>query len=66
MILDFAHFLAKDFKNNKGFKEPIVTADCFVSLNGRPARRFIKPDINLAKQPKGFCHKDWIILYDDI
>jgi hypothetical protein len=66
MILDFAHFLAKDFKNNKGFKEPIVTADCFVSLNGRPARRFIKPDINLAKQPKGFRHKDWIILYDDI
>ena len=66
MILDFAHFLAKDFKNKKGFKEPIVTADCFVSLNGRPARRFIKPDINLAKQPKGFRHKDWIILYDDI
>jgi hypothetical protein len=66
MILDFAHFLANDYKKNKGYKEPIVTVDCFVSLNGRAARRFVKPNINLAKEPKGFRHKDWIILYNDI
>jgi hypothetical protein len=56
MILDFAHFLANDYKKNKGYKE----------LNGRAARRFVKPNINLAKEPKGFRYKDWIILYNDI
>jgi hypothetical protein len=65
MILQFAHFLAKTYKE-RGFKNPKVYADCFVTLNGRTSRRFIDPKVDLAAQKKGVGHKSWIILYSDL
>jgi hypothetical protein len=64
MILQFAHFLADKYKNEKGYNDPVVTVDCFVAFNGRPARRFIDPDVDLTKIKDGFGHKNWILLYD--
>jgi hypothetical protein len=66
LILQFAHHLAADFKNKKGYKNPEVTVDCFVSLNGRPARRFIDPKVNLAKEKANLWPKSWIIQYNDL
>jgi len=66
LILQFAHHLAADFKNKKGYKNPEVSVDCFVSLNGRPARRFIDPKVDLAKEKTGLGSKSWIIQYNDL
>ena len=56
--------LADKYKNEKGYNDPVVTVDCFVAFNGRPARRFIDPDVDLTKIKDGFGHKNWILLYD--
>jgi hypothetical protein len=65
MILQFAHFLADTYKK-KGFDDPQVRVDCHVSFNGRPSRRLIDPETDLAKEKAGIQHKPWIILYRDL
>jgi hypothetical protein len=65
MILQFAHFLAKTYEN-KGYKNPKVYVDCFVTLNGSVSRRLIDPKVDLAAQKTGIHHKSWIMLYNDL
>ena len=60
MILEFAHYLGKNFEA-KGFKNPKVNVDCFVSLNGRLAVRLIDPNINLLDYEESFNQKTWLI-----
>ena len=48
MILQFVRFLEKEFEE-KGFKDPKITARSYVTLNGRPSRPFINPEIDLSK-----------------
>ena len=60
MILQFAHYLA-DVYQEKGFQEPIVKCNSKVTLNGKRSQLFIDPDIDLAKEPRGFHHKEWIL-----
>lgn len=38
-----------------------VRVDAWLSFNGRPAVRWIDPDVNLAAQPRDPWHKTWII-----
>lgn len=47
MILQYARYL-HDLYRTKGIYDPIITANSFVSLNGRPFSLFIHPDFNLA------------------
>ncbi len=65
MILQFAHFLAKTY-SDKGFVNPKVYVDCFVTLNGRTSRRLINPNVDLAAEKSGIHHKSWILLYKDL
>ncbi len=51
MIVQFAQFLESSFKE-KGFKEPKITAQSWVTLNGRSSRPFIDPQKDLAKVNK--------------
>ena len=48
MILQFVRFLEKEFKA-KGFEDPKITARSYVTLNGRPSRPFVNPEIDLSK-----------------
>jgi len=60
IIWQFAQYLKKDFKL-KG-KDISVFVDCWVSVNGRPLKRFINSDIdiaNLSWQP--LKHSNWIL-----
>ena len=63
MILQFAHFLYQEYQK-KGFKDPVITAESFVTLNGRRSRRFVNPKVNLAKEPQGLGHKSWILPFE--
>ena len=66
MILEYAHYLGATFEK-RGFKDVSVYADSYVTLNGRPSKRFIDPKVDLLKQKKDLKHKTWILpLKDDI
>jgi len=60
MILQYAHFLAQEYFQ-KGIKNPIVTADSYVTLNGSGSRLYIDNTVNLAKEQETFAHKKWIL-----
>jgi len=60
MILQFANHL-KDELKGQGVQRPIITAECYVSLNGRRSRLLIDPEINLAGINDDFAHKDWVL-----
>lgn len=47
MILQYARYL-HGYYQNQGIYSPIVTANSYVSYNGRPFSLFINPDLNLA------------------
>ncbi|MVM31257.1 HTTM domain-containing protein [Spirosoma sp. HMF4905] len=60
MILQYAHFLAREYEQ-KGIKNPIVTAESYVTLNGSGSRLYIDSTINLANEEETFDHKRWIL-----
>ena len=62
-ILQFAHFLAKEYEEKHGFVNPIVTVDAHVAMNGRISQQFIKSDVNLAEIKDRFLPKKWVINY---
>ncbi|MEZ4887939.1 MAG: HTTM domain-containing protein [Chitinophagales bacterium] len=63
-ILQFAHFLAEEYKTRHGMKNPVVTVDAHVALNGRTSQQFIDPNVNLAAIEEGFEKKNWILPFD--
>jgi hypothetical protein len=60
MILQFAHFLSKEYEK-KGWEKPRVYADAFVALNGRLSSRFIDPEVDLTKESDNLSAKNWIL-----
>ena len=63
-ILEYAHFLG-DYYKSKGFSKPVVTAESYVTLNGRPSQEFIDNKINLYLQNESFKNKSWILPLND-
>ncbi len=59
-ILQFAHFLEEKYQSLYDIKNPVVTVDSYVALNGRTSQRFIKPDVDLTKIEDSLLPKDWI------
>lgn len=64
MMLQFAHFLEEEYQK-EGMENVMITADAFVSLNGRRSRRFIDPEVDLTTIERGFAPKQWILPYTD-
>jgi vitamin K-dependent gamma-carboxylase len=60
MILALAHIVAADFRS-RGVRDPIVTADAFVSLNGHRRARLIDPTVDLSRESDGVAGKAWIL-----
>lgn len=60
MILQFAHFLERHYQQ-EGISHPKVTAEVYVSLNGRRSQLFIDPSVDLTQIKEGFAHKEWIL-----
>lgn len=73
MILQFAHYLRDTYKGKpitvKGqtfnFDSPKVYVDSYVALNGRGSKRFIDPEIDLAKEEKSLKNKTWILPFEE-
>jgi uncharacterized membrane protein YphA (DoxX/SURF4 family) len=62
MILQFAHFLKKHYEK-QGLSNPSVRAEVYVTLNARPSRLLIDPNIDLTKIRDDWSHKTWITQY---
>ena len=62
-ILEYAHFLVKEYSDN-GMKDLSVYANSFVALNGRKSIPFIDPSVDLAKETESFKHKNWILPFN--
>jgi len=54
-MLQYAHFIAKEYKADE------VYCDAFVTLNGRPPQRYINQTTNLVKEHDSFATKTYII-----
>ncbi|WP_017730270.1 HTTM domain-containing protein [Nafulsella turpanensis] len=63
LILQFAHFLAAEYEA-KGIEAPEVRARSYVSLNGRPSRLYVNPEVDLSKITDNFAHKNWLLPYE--
>ncbi len=60
MIHEYALHLAKEYRH-KGYRKVAVFADAFIAWNGRPSRRAIDPEVDLAKQPRSLKPVSWIL-----
>jgi hypothetical protein len=63
MILQFAHFLAEHYQN-EGMADPQVRAEVYVTLNARPSKLLIDPEVNLVTIEDSFAPKKWILPYE--
>ncbi len=63
MMIDYAKFLKAEFIK-QGFKDPIIRAQSYVTLNGNGSREFIDPQVDLSIQSNSFLkNKDWVKKY---
>jgi hypothetical protein len=63
MMVDYARFLKKQF-TEKGFTDPIVTAQSYVTVNGSGSREFIDPSVDLSAESNSFLKsKTWVKSY---
>ncbi|MGM9507706.1 HTTM domain-containing protein [Larkinella sp. GY13] len=64
MLVQFAQYL-RDQYTRRGFQNPKVFADTYVSLNGRLGKPYIDPTVNLAQETDSFRPKKWILPFGD-
>lgn len=60
MILDLAHYLANEYRRETG-REVEVRALVLSCYNGRKPQLLIDPTVDLAKEPRGFYARSWIM-----
>jgi hypothetical protein len=60
-IRQFAHFLARVYKEKFSIENPKVTADVFVAYNGRVSKRLIKKEVDLTKIEANSKSESWIL-----
>lgn len=62
MILQFAHFLARQQAAEKGIDHPLeVRVLATASLHGREKQLLIDPSVNLATERRSLAHARWIV-----
>lgn len=63
LMVDYAKFLKNEFKL-KGFEEPSVRVQSYVTLNGSGSRTFIDSSVDLSLESNSFLkNKNWVKSY---
>ncbi|RMG30348.1 MAG: HTTM domain-containing protein [Bacteroidetes bacterium] len=65
MMLQFAQYL-KQVYEQKGFSQPQIRVESYVSLNGRRSRPYVRPNVNLLDIRPGQERMNWLMPYDDV
>ncbi|MBN9400969.1 MAG: HTTM domain-containing protein ['Candidatus Kapabacteria' thiocyanatum] len=63
MVLQFAHFL-HDHYAARGITDPVVRAEVWVTMNGRPSRLLVDSTVDLSREQEGFHHYAWVLPND--
>jgi len=63
MLIDYAHFLKKEFEK-KGMNDPEILVESYVTLNGKASRLMVDKSTDLGKEEDNLKHKKWIIPND--
>lgn len=63
MILEFAHFLGKHFREN-GMKDPSVRVEAYVTLNGSRSKLLVNPEVNLLAHHDSMKPKTWLMPFE--
>jgi hypothetical protein len=63
-ILQYAHYLEEVYQKKYGLEKPRITADVFVTMNGRMSQRLIDNTIDLSRQDLKLGHNTWVISYE--
>jgi Vitamin K-dependent gamma-carboxylase len=63
MILQYAHYLSSIYKR-QGVKDPIITVEDYVTLNGSGSRLYIDSTVNLARQQETLLPTSWILPFN--
>lgn len=64
MILQFAHFLEKEYQQ-KGIKNPEIRVESYVTLNGSGSRLFLDSSKDLSREKETLLAKDWILPFKE-
>ena len=64
-ILQYAHFLAKEYEEKYNLEDPIVKVNSYVALNGRTGQQYINPEVNLTKVNWNLKKRSWILPLKD-
>jgi hypothetical protein len=64
LILQYAQYLKAHYAK-EGIPDPGVTAEVWVTLNGRPAQLLFDPDLDLTQKEDTWAHKDWILPFKE-
>ena len=59
MIVQFAQYL-KDVFQKKGYKNPIICAECYVRLNQNQSQLLFDPNLDLSQIPDDLSNKNWL------
>lgn len=63
MMIDYAKFLKKEYEK-KGFTDPVIRAQSYVTINGSGSREFVNDTVDLSKQSNSFFkNKNWVKSY---
>ena len=60
-ILQFAHFLKKEFLEKHDIHNIKITVDSHVVVNGKTSRQLINPNVNLANLKWNLKKRNWIL-----
>ncbi len=63
MILQFAHLLEQHYQR-EGVLQPKITAEVYVTLNGKQSQLFIDPTVDLTQIKDSFAAKKWILPFE--
>jgi hypothetical protein len=64
MLLQYVQFLEQKYRE-AGIKDPKITAECYVTLNGRGSRLLIDKNVDLSMLKDDFKNKWWILPFDE-
>ncbi|MEM1125965.1 MAG: HTTM domain-containing protein [Bacteroidota bacterium] len=63
LILQFAHYL-EDYYRTQGLDDVVITAESYVTLNGRRSRPYIDPTVDLTEVRPSLAPKTWILPFE--
>lgn len=65
MLYEYVQYVANDIRKRLHIRYPVIKAEVLASLNFRPFRHLVNPDVNMAAvYYSPFANNDWITPFD--